>query len=292
MSGPMPGRMLRALTSQPQGMVGLCLLALLAAAALLAPVISPYGPTERVGVPFQSPDSDHLLGTNDVGHDILSEIIWGSRASLSIGVVTAAIATGLGTMVGLLSGYFGGMVDGLLMRLTDLFLVVPFLPLMILLAAYLGPSFYNLFLVMALLMWARPARVIRSQVLTLRSWTYVEAARAAGAAPGYILRRHILPGVMSLVVSQFVMTASLAILIEASLSFLGLGDPIQKSWGSILFYAQSRSAFLTGAWVWWVLPPGALITLTVMGFALTGFALDSALNPRLGRHSAPGLEKN
>lgn len=280
-------RLLKSFTGQPQGLLGLTLLTLLGLTAILAPVISPYGPSERIGRPFQSPGEGHLLGTNDVGHDILSEVIWGSRASLAIGVITALVATSLGTLVGLVAGYFGGTLDGVLMRIADLVLVVPFLPLMILLAAYLGPSFYNLLLVMVLLMWARPARVIRSQVLTVRTWTFVEAAKAAGATSGYIIRRHILPGVLSLAVSQFVMTASLAILVEASLSFLGLGDPIRKSWGSILFYAQSRSAFLTGAWVWWVLPPGGLITLTVMGFALTGFALDSLLNPRLAgrRHS-------
>ncbi len=280
-------RVLKDFAGQPHGLIGVLLLTALGTVALLAPVISPYGPTERAGLPFQPPGDGHLLGTNDIGQDILTEILWGSRASLAIGVVTAAVATFLGTLVGLTSGYFGGIIDGFLMRLVDLFLVVPFLPLMILLAAYMGPSFYNLLLVMALLMWARPARVIRSQVLTIRTWTFVEAARASGATPWYIIRRHIMPGVLSLAVAQFVMTASLAILVEASLSFLGLGDPVRKSWGSILFYAQSRSAFLTGAWVWWVLPPGGLITLTGMGFALTGFALDSVLNPRLAVRRSP-----
>ncbi len=271
----------RALSGSRQGWLGLIILVSLLFGALMAPWLSPYAPSERVARPFQPPSRHHLLGTNDIGQDILSEIIWGSRASLGTGVVTALAATTVGTAVGIAAGYYGGWVDGLFMRIVDLFLVIPFLPLMILLAAYAGPSFHHLMLVMVFLMWARPARIIRSQVLTLKSWTYVESARAAGARAGYIMRYHILPGVLSLVVAQLVMTASLAILIEASLSFLGLGDPVQKSWGSILFYAHSRSAFLTGAWVWWILPPGLLITLTVMGFALTGFALDTVLNPRL-----------
>ena len=280
--------LIRAIRTSRQGLVGLSLLVLLSSMALLAPWLSPYDPTERIARPFQSPCRQHLLGTNDIGQDILSEIIWGARASLSTGIVTALVATTVGTGVGVAAGYYGGWVDGMLMRIVDLFLVIPFLPLMILLAAYVGPSFYNLMLVMAFIMWARPARIIRSQVLTLKSWTYIESAQAAGARSGYIMRRHLLPGVLSLVVAQLVMTASMAILIEASLSFLGLGDPLQKSWGSILFYAHSRSAFLTGAWVWWILPPGLLITLTVMGFALTGFSLDTLLNPRLREQGHPG----
>lgn len=277
---------LRVLWDNPVGSIGVLLLMLLLGMALLAPQLSPYCPSARVGRPFQRPGAGHLLGTNDIGQDILSEIIWGTRASLTIGVVTGMLVTIVGTTVGLISGYTGGIVDNLLMRFTDLVLIVPFLPLMILLAAFLGPSFYNLLLVMAVLLWARPARIIRSQVLSLRSRTYVEAAQAAGASSGRIMLRHILPGVLPLALAQFVMSTSLAILIEASLSFLGLGDPMQKSWGTILYYAQARGAFLTGAWLWWVLPPGLLITLTVMGFTLTGFALDRYVNPRLNRPPA------
>jgi ABC-type dipeptide/oligopeptide/nickel transport system permease subunit len=279
---------LRLLAKSPPGLIGALLLVMLLGTAVLAPQLSPYDPNDRVGRPFQQPGAGHLLGTNDIGQDILSEIIWGTRASLTIGVVTGMLVTSVGTLVGLVAGCSGGLVDNLLMRFTDLMLIIPFLPLMILLAAFLGPSFYNLLLVMAVLMWARPARIIRSQVLTLRCRTYVEAARAAGASSRRIMFRHILPGVLPLALAQFVMSASMAILIEASLSFLGLGDPVQKSWGSILFYAQARGAFLTGAWLWWVLPPGLLITMTVMGFALTGFALDRHVNPRLNQRQASG----
>ncbi|HSW10007.1 MAG TPA: ABC transporter permease [Bacillota bacterium] len=279
---------LKLFLENPPGLIGALLLAMLLGIAVFAPQISPYDPDDRVGRPFQEPGAGHLLGTNDIGQDILSEIIWGTRASLTIGVVAGMLVTTIGTTVGLVAGCSGGTVDNLLMRFTDLVLIVPFLPLMILLAAFLGPSFYNLLLVIGVLMWARPARIIRSQVLSLRCRTYVEAARAAGASSGRIMFRHILPGVLPLALAQFVMSASMAILIEASLSFLGLGDPLQKSWGSILFYAQARGAFITGAWLWWVLPPGLLITLTVMGFALTGFALDRYVNPRLNQRQASG----
>ncbi|HLE77820.1 MAG TPA: ABC transporter permease [bacterium] len=265
------------------GWTGLTLMALLVGAAVLAPWIVPYDPGLTTGEPFESPSGRHWLGTNDVGQDLFSEMIVGARISLSIGFLASTVAISIGTLVGVVAGYFGSWVDAALMRVVDIVLVIPFLPLMILLAAYLGPSFWNLILVIGLLVWARPARVIRAQVLSLKSLDFVDAARALGAPPGRILRRHILPGVLSLSLAQFILAASSAILIEASLSFLGLGDPTAKSWGSILYYAQVRSAFLTGAWLWWVLPPGLLITAAVLGFAFTGFAAEEVLNPRLRR---------
>ncbi|HXF81964.1 MAG TPA: ABC transporter permease [bacterium] len=265
------------------GSLGAALLALLIGAAVLAPWITPYDPEATTGAPLEPPSRRHPLGTNDIGQDILSELIFGVRISLSIGFFAAAVAITIGTLVGLLAGYFGRWVDTVLMRLVDVVLVLPFLPLVILLAAYLGPSFWNIILVIGLLVWARPARVIRSQVLLLRSLDYVDAARALGVSTGRILRRHVLPGVLSLSLAQFILAASNAILIEASLSFLGLGDPTAKSWGSMLYYAQVRSAFLSGAWPWWVLPPGMMITAAVLGFTFTGFALEGILYPRLRR---------
>lgn len=265
------------------GVAGIVLLAALAAAGLLAPWIAPYPPDETTGAPFAPPSREHPLGTNDVGQDLLSELLYGARISLTIGFLAAAVSVSLGTLAGVAAGYFGGWVDAALMRLVDIVLVVPFLPLMILLAAYLGPSFWNIILVIGILVWARPARVIRAQVLSLRSLEFVAAARALGASPGRILRRHVLPGVLSLSLAQFILAAGTAILIEASLSFLGLGDPTAKSWGATLYYAQARGAFLSGAWRWWVLPPGLLITAAVCGFAFTGFALEGILNPHLRR---------
>lgn len=265
------------------GAAGLSLLVLLTSVGALAPWVAPYNPEETTGNPFEPPSSRHWLGTNDVGQDLLSEMIYGVRISMTIGFLASAVAISIGTLVGVVAGYFGRWVDAALMRLVDIVLVIPFLPLMILLAAYLGPSFWNIILVIGVLVWARPARVLRAQVLSLRSLEYVDAARAMGASSMRILRRHILPGVLSLALAQFILAASGAILIEAALSFLGLGDPTAKSWGSTLYYAQVRSAFLTGAWKWWVVPPGLLITAAVLGFAFTGFALEEVLNPRLRR---------
>lgn len=263
------------------GFAGLVILVTLAAIAIFAPLVSPFDPTQQVGRPFLPPGSLFWLGTNDIGQDILSELIYGARVSLTIGALASLTAISIGTLVGIVAGYYGGRVDSLIMRSVDLMLVVPFLPLMILLAAYLGASFWNLIMVIGLLSWARPARVVRSQVLTLKTRGFVLAAQTMGASTWHILRLHILPGVLPLTVAQFVLAASSSILIEASLSFLGLGDPVTKSWGSVLYYAQVRGAFLTGAWKWWVLPPGLLITLAVLGFAFSGYALEEIFNPRL-----------
>lgn len=270
-----------AVRRSPLGLLGLMLLTLIVVMAVGAPWIAPYDPTQIVGQPLEAPSAAHWLGTNDIGQDILSEIIYGARISLLIGVLSAAIAMFIGTGIGLMAGYYRGVVGALLMRLVDVVLVIPFLPLMVLLAAYLGQNLWNLIGVIGLLIWARSARVIRSQVLSLAERDYVMAAHAGGARDRHILIRHVLPGVFSLALAQFVLATSGSILLEAALSFLGLGDPTQKSWGTILYYAQARNAFLSGAWRWWVIPPGIMITVSVLGFALLGFALEEALNPRL-----------
>ena len=255
------------------GWIGLALVGTVALASFFAPWLSPYDPRASSGVPFDPPSAAHILGTNDIGQDILSELIWGGRISLSIGILAAIVGTTLGALAGVSGGYFRGRLDAVLMRTVDVVLVMPFLPLMILLAAYIGPSAGTLALVIGVLVWAAPCRVVRSVVLSQSSRDYVIAARALGAGDRRIVLRHVLPGVIAIGVAVFVQLASRAILLETSLAFLGLGDPVQKSWGSVLFYAQARGAFLSGAWVWWVLPPGVLITTAVLGFALIGFDL-------------------
>lgn len=260
--------------------VGLLLIVGLTITAVFAPLISPYDPAERVGRPFGVPSAEHPFGTNDIGQDILSELIYGARVSLTVGVLSALVAIVVGTTVGLMAGYFKRL-DPWLMRLVDVILVLPFLPLLILLAAYLGRSLVNTVLIIGLLIWAGTARVIRSAVMSLAQQDYVLAAHATGAKDVRIVVRHLLPQVLLIAVGQFVEATSAAILLEAALSFLGLGDPLQKSWGTILYWAQVRGAFLTPAWLWWVLPPGLLIVCAALGFALVGFALEQILNPRL-----------
>jgi peptide/nickel transport system ATP-binding protein len=263
------------------GLAGLALLLLIAGPAILAPLLAPYDPSVVVAAPFAEPTLAHPLGANDIGQDLLSELIYGARVSLLIGVLAALVATVVGTTVGLVAGFFRGAADAALMRLVDVLLALPFLPLMIVLGVYVGPGLLTEIAVIGAVIWARTAREIRAQVLSLRERGYVAAARAMGAPGGYLLRHHLLPAVAPLVIPQLVRAVNVAILLEASLSFLGLGDPAAKSWGTMLYYANARSAFLMDAWLWWVLPPGLCIMAVVLGFALVGLSLEERARPRL-----------
>ena len=258
--------------------IGMILLTLLLTLAVIPNMIAPYDSTERVALPLQKPSKENILGTNDLGQDLFSELIAGSRASLFTGLIVSFISVLFGVLVGLISGYLGGWTDSLLMRLTDLILVLPFLPLVILLSVYLGPNQRNVIIVLALFFWAAPARLIRSQVLRLREDTYIEASRALGANSLQIMTGHLWSGVRPLVLAQIVLVASASILAESSLSFLGLGDPSGKSWGTMLYFARASGAFLSDAWKWWVLPTGLMITLTVLSLGLIGYSLEQRIS--------------
>ncbi len=256
------------------GWTGAGLLTLLLLLAIAPKTFAPYNASVRVALPLQRPSAKYLLGTNDIGQDLLSELIWGTRASLLTGLVVSSVSVLIGVCVGLLSGYLGGWIDALLMRLTDLILVMPFLPLVLLIGVYIGPSQRNVIILLSLFFWAGPARLTRARVLNLRSEAYIEAARALGAEPLYIMRHHLWSGVRPLALAQLVLVASASILAESSLSFLGLGDPSAKSWGTMLYFARASGAFLGDAWRWWVLPAGLMITLTVLSLGLIGYNLE------------------
>ena len=275
------GLVWRGLFASPASSLGTIILAIMIFVALFGPALAPFDPTKVTGRPFAPPSVEHWLGTNDIGQDIFSEILWGTRISLMIGLIAASAAILVGTTVGVVAALAGGWLENLLMRITDIVLIIPFIPLAIVLAAFLGPSVWNTAAVIAMVIWARPARVVRSQALSICNLTFVEAAHSLGGRFSHILLRHVLPGVVPLALSQFILATSGAILTEASLAFLGLGDPIQKSWGTILFYAQARGAFLNGSWPWWVIPPGLLISVTVLAFVLIGRSLEEVLMPRL-----------
>ncbi|MGH3777507.1 MAG: dipeptide/oligopeptide/nickel ABC transporter permease/ATP-binding protein [Pseudonocardiaceae bacterium] len=260
---------------------GATILGVLVTVALIAPLLAPYDPTARVGTPFASPSAAHLLGTNDIGQDLLSELIYGARISLVLGIVAALAATVVGTAIGVVAGYARGWVDAALMRLVDVVLALPVLPLTIVIGVFLGPGLSTQIFVVASVIWAGTARELRSQVLSLREHDHIQALRAMGGRAGHVLPRHVLPAVAPLVVPQFVLATKTAILLEASLAFLGLGDITAKSWGTMLSLAQSRSAFLTDAWLWWVIPPGVGIALTVLSFALLAFAFEERARPSL-----------
>jgi peptide/nickel transport system permease protein len=270
------------------GMVGAVMIAIVAIVAVLAPWIAPYDPYAHPHVTvldiFQAPSPQHLLGTDDAGKDVLASLLYGSRVSLIVGFAAAFISLIIGGSIGLIAGYFGGKLGAGLMRFTDFFLVIPDLALLIVIVAVLRDrSLFNLILVIGALGWTTTARLVRSQTLSLRERKFVLRARAVGGGDWYILRRHILPLALPLMLANTVLVISLAILSESTLSFIGLGDPTVISWGQMLDFAFGRGAVSAGAW-WALLPPGMAIVWIVLGTTLLGTAMEEAFNPRLRRH--------
>jgi len=247
-------------------LTGLFVLAFFIAMAVFAPIIAPNDPWET-GIPYQPPSIVHPLGTNDIGQDVLSELIYASRVSLAIGFLAGFMSVVIGLVVGLLAGYYRGWAEEILMALGDMVLLIPGLPLMIILAAYLGPSMWNIILVVGLLWWCSTARVVHSRVLQLREMPFVEAARALGGSDSYIILRHIMINTREVVYAKFALAVASAMLTEASLSFLGLGDPLNISWGEMIHFAFTRGGFANDMW-WWYLPPGLMICSCVLGFVI------------------------
>ncbi|MCR5980304.1 ATP-binding cassette domain-containing protein [Gordonia jinghuaiqii] len=269
--------------SRTSAIVGASILGVLAVCAIFAPWISPHDPGERVTRPFARPSGDHWLGSDDAGHDLLSMLLHGAKISLTVGIIAGLAATVIGALVGIIAGYCRGTIDAVLMRITDVVLSLPVLPLTIVIGVFIGPGLTTQILVISAVLWAGLARELRSQVLSLRERDHLQALRSMGATTPYVLRRHVFPAVVPLVVPQFILATKTAVLLEASLSFLGLGDISAPSWGSMLSLAHQRSAFLTDAWMWWVVPPGIAIAATVLGFALIGNALEERSRPMLVR---------
>jgi len=223
-------------------------------------------------------DAYGVLGTDQWGRDIFAQLLYGARISLFVGLLSAVVSVVIGLLIGLISAYVGGFTDEIIMRLTDALLVLPGLPLLLVLIAVLGPSIWNLILVIGVLGWMGFARMVRSQTLSLKERPFVEAAKAIGAGRWHIMATHILPNVMSLVYVSLALSVPTAILSEAALSFLGLFDPSVMSWGRMLYDAQRFQG--VERW-WWVVPPGLSIALVSLSFILMGYALDELLNPKL-----------
>lgn len=262
--------------------VGSLLLMLFILAALAAPLLAPYDPHDFSGQPLERPSPAHPLGTNDVGQDILSELIYGVRISLMVGLGAAIGTVALGLIVGAVAGYTGGRLDTLLMRLVDVMLTLPRLPLLILLAAFLGSGLVQTIVIISLLFWPSTARVIRAQVQSQRQRCYVKMARTFGGGVGYVLRRHILPSIAPLIAFGLITAAGQAVAMEAGLAFLGLGDPTAKSWGLMMRFALDLPGLLlTDRWLWWLLPPGLCITLLILALTYVGIGMERRLHPQL-----------
>src|SRR6266702_426496 len=262
---------------QPTVLLGLTFMLALVLIALGADLIAPHDPFAISNMVLSPPSVAHLFGTDDLGRDVFSGVMHGARVSLLVGFVSAFVATLIGVVIGGLAGYFGGLVDDGLMRLTEVFLVVPRFFLALIVVVLLGSNIWLIVLVLSLTYWPFTARVLRAQILTMRTRDYVQAARSVGTPELRILLRHILPGALPSVITQASLQVGSAILVEAGLSFLGLGDPNVVSWGAMLNDAQQ---FVFVAW-WMSVFPGLAITLTVLGVNLVADALTEAWNPRL-----------
>jgi peptide/nickel transport system permease protein len=276
----------RLFRSHRSGMAGLALLAFFIVVAIAAPLLADaegLDVTKSTGGVLESPSRAYPLGTDDNGRSVLTMLIWGARVSLFVGLLATVISMVLGTVIGLASGFLRGWVASLLYRLTEWFLVIPFLPLALILATILGRGLLNIAMVIGITSWPATALLIRSQTLSIRERPYLERARVLGAGRWKQVTRHVLPNVMPMVFANTTLTVAAAILTETTLSFLGLGDPTRVSWGSMLEDAFSLGAMTTGAW-WYIVPPGVCVVLVVLAFTLVGQALEDVFNPRLRGH--------
>jgi peptide/nickel transport system permease protein len=261
--------------------------------AVFAPVIAPYPPLQRqyagdaeiiidkwAEPSVISAESDYILGTTAEGFDIFSQLVYGSRAALLVGLIAAVFTAGIGTLVGLTAGYYGGKIDDTLMRIVDFLYGMPLLPTVIVLVALLGPSLWNIIFAIIVLQWRSTARVIRSQALSLRERPFVKAAQVAGASDWHIISRHLAPNVLPLSFLYGAFAIAWAILAEAGVSFIGLGDPDTVSWGTMLQSSRAYSALSSGEW-WWFVPPGICIGLVVISGFLIGRGYEEITNPEL-----------
>lgn len=271
---------LRLLAGHAMGRIGMVLIGLIFVAAVCAPVLGTQDPQkagERENI-LKPPSAQHWLGTDDLGRDVWSQVLFGSRVSLMIGLITAFVTVVTGTLVGLTAGYFGGWVEEILVKIVDFFMMLPVLPLMIILAAVLGPNLWNIILVISVVSWPTTARVVRSQVLSIKERPYVEAARCIGAGNAKLMFGEIMPNVLPLMFAQAVLMITYAIYDEAILAFLGLGDPTRISWGSMLHFAFESGVMSRSPW--WIAPPIASIIILIVGFSLLGTAVTDVLTPQ------------
>lgn len=277
--------LIEAVWQTPEGRVSLVIMGICVALAVFGPWLAPYDPQMRnydeAGklLRLSGPSAEHWLGTTLLGRDILSQMLWGARPALLVGGITAIGTVVIGTNIGLIAGYFGGRIDTLLMRLTDIFLGLPFLPFIIVVLAMTGRSLWTIIFAMTIVMWRSSARVIRAQVLSLREMPFVSAARITGASDFGIIYREIAPNVLPLALVNIAFALAWAIITEASIGFLGFSDPDIISWGSIIYDAYASQMMYRAPW--WVVPPGIAIMILVTAVYFVGRAYEQVVNPRL-----------
>jgi len=279
-------RFARAFCQQRAGVAGLGILLVFIVLAISAPLLfsrEMLDITQTLGnESLEGPNGTFWLGTDENGRSVLAVLVWGARASLIVGLAASLISMVLGTLIGVGSGHYQGFVGSLLQRLTDWFLVIPFIPLVVVLAAVLGQrGLGTIVLVLGVTSWPGTARLVRAQTLSVEGRPYLERAKVLGDSDWQQMTKHVLPNVMPLVLANTTLTVAIVILSETTLAFLGLGDPFLDSWGTMLDKATGAGAASTGAW-WYLLPPGLCVILVVLAFTLIGRTLEVVLNPRLG----------
>lgn len=277
------GEVWREFCATRSGLIGLIVLVVVIALALLAPILAPaetLDVTKLTSGQNEPPSWANPLGTDPAGRSVLAMLIWGARVSLLVGFCATAVSMVIGTVVGMAAGHFTGATQAVLMRIIDFFLVVPGLVLAIVLSSIIGPGVATIIIAIGITSWAGTARVVRSQTLTVESRAYIERSWALGASNAHIIKKHVLPAVMPLVLANTTLTVGSAVIAESTLSFLGLGDPSSISWGSMLKMALDTGAATGGFW-WYVLSPGLAIVGVVLCFTLVGRALESVINPTL-----------
>jgi peptide/nickel transport system permease protein len=279
-------RFARSFASRRSGLAGVALLGLFVVMAVAAGTLFPKSMLDVTltthNPAWQSPDWQFPLGTDADGRSVLAELFWGARISLVVGLAASAVAMLIGTTIGIAGGHYRNWVGLALVRFTDWFLVIPWLPLAVVILTVLGGGEAVIVLVIGVTSWAGTARLVRAQTLSIEGRPYMERAQVLGVGHTMQMVRHVLPNVLPLVLANATLTVSIAILTETTLSFLGLGDPTHPSWGTMLEDAYNSSAIINGAW-WWVLPPGICVVLVVLSFTLIGRALEVVINPRLSQ---------
>ena len=269
----------REVTRSSSGRFGIGLFALILAMALFAPLLAGYDPLAQSEVSLHAPSWGHLLGTNHVGQDIWSQLVYGARTSLLVGLSVAAVSTIVSAILGAASALIGGLFDRIMMRIVDAFIVIPILVVLVLLAAYLQPSLWVLIIMLSLLSWQGGARTVRAQALSLKERMHVSAARCFGASRWYLIRRHIVPELSPILVVGFIYSMRRAIFLEAGLAFIGISDPSTVSWGMMMKEAMDFSYL--NAWTWWMIPAGVALSLAIIAITFIGHSMEPAMDPRL-----------
>ncbi|QSZ28401.1 ABC transporter permease [Aceticella autotrophica] len=261
-------------------MVGLCLLILYIIIAIFSPWLVPYHPTAVTGVPLERPNAEHFLGTNTLGQDIFSELLYGTRGTLLMGVIGGFLSTCIGTLMGAISGYYGKSIDVIITKLIDFQMTIPMFPLLILLSLFFTPNIVGVSIIMGILGWTRCARIIRSQVLALVNYEFILMTKAIGGSDLYIIIKHIVPNILPLSIANFIFAVQGYMLMGVGLGFLGIGDPTNINWGQMINDAYTGGAFALGLW-WWLIPPGLCTAIISVAISLLAYSLEEKIVPTL-----------